>query len=296
MRLRYSIVALLIITLPLAIVILYFAESINSFFRSQNADQILLVILILVDGMGGILLPWVFHWNNDVCKRNKLLTVECIKKLELNPDGDDEHILIIVNANTLTTEVFNGRTQETFGDKPPYFEQMKEHLQNYPKLWKLVQDLPVLNRNAKQAREILVSKIEKELKNVTTPQKLTSTGQVGDDVISKLANKVCSDIMDSSTPIDYSAQQMGDQFGVLNLGGGLKLAIPSSDAKVLTDKMTELSKDSLYRKQLKAVKNDFDQVQRGKGEFIKERNAIVEEIEYSNYKNLKGTPWWKKLR
>lgn len=231
-------------------------------------------------------MPWNENRNNDTRERNKRLTEECIAKLELNSYGADEITLMIPSTP------IGGRVRS--GVKPPYFQEVKAHLQNYPKLWELVQDLPILYRNTKLAYDSVSNEIRKELENVATTKNLTFPHETRDDVVSKLTNRLCTDIMNVSNPIGYSVREMPDRVGEVSIGA-LTNYVPVPTAKVLADKMTELSKDSAYRQKFKTVKDDFDQVSQKKAEFIKERDAIVEEIRLSNYKNLKGTPWWKQL-
>ena len=102
----------------------------------------------------------------------------------------------------------------------------------------------------KRAHENLERKIRKELETEATAKNLTFPHQQKDEVISKLSNRLSSDIMNGSTPKDYSAQPMTDRVGDVYLGG-CYLTIPFSTAKSLADKMTELSNDPRYRKKRK---------------------------------------------
>lgn len=105
---------------------------------------------------------------------------------------------------------------------------------------------------AKRSYENLERKIRKELENVATTKNLTFPHQLRNDVISKLAERVSYDIMNASTTIDYSVQRMDDRVGDVDIYlGGHILAIPLSEAKVLADKMIELSKEPRYRKRSK---------------------------------------------
>jgi len=102
---------------------------------------------------------------------------------------------------------------------------------------------------AKHSYENLERKIRKELETEAIAKNLTFPHQLKDDIISKLANRVSSDIMNISTPTDYSVQQMNDRVGDVDVYLGEHiLAIPFSEAKILADKMTELSKNPSYRK------------------------------------------------
>ena len=100
---------------------------------------------------------------------------------------------------------------------------------------------------AKRAHEKLERKITKELETEATTKNLTFSHQQKDDVISILAKQVASDIINVSTTKDYSAQKMLDKVGDVWICECI-LSIPFVSAKILADKMTELSKDPQYRK------------------------------------------------
>ena len=100
---------------------------------------------------------------------------------------------------------------------------------------------------AKRAHEKLERKITKELETEATTKNLTFSHQQKDDVISILAKQVAFDIINVSTTKDYSAQKMLDKVGDVWIGECI-LSIPFVSAKILADKMTELSKDPQYRK------------------------------------------------
>lgn len=113
--------------------------------------------------------------------------------------------------------------------------------------------VPRLNKKiskilAKRYRENLYRMIKKELESVAITEKLTFSGQPKNNVISTLAKRVSSDIMDVSAIVDYSVQPMNDRIGgvEVDLGGDI-LAIPFSEAAILAHKMTELRKNPKYR-------------------------------------------------
>jgi hypothetical protein len=286
MRLIFRIGTSLVIAALLVIVILNYAESINSFLQNSIAAQILLLVLILVDAIGVVLTPWIESWIADARKRNERLTEECIAKLELDPSADDEHVLTIPSKQSEGYP--NIFASAKIGDRPPYYQEMKECLQNYPDLWKLIQDLPILYRNAKRDRESLDDDVKRELENTAMTENLTFPRETKDSVIHKLTETVVSDIMNNSARTDYPLEgRDGDSV----LLGSWVLAIPSSEAMILATRMTELN--SLYKEKGEKIKNDFGRVQKGKDDFVKERDKIVEQARLSNYKNLKRTPWWK---
>jgi hypothetical protein len=95
-------------------------------------------------------------------------------------------------------------------------------------------------------------KIKRELETEATAKNLTFPHQLKDDVISKLANRVSSDIMDVPTPKVYSVQRINDRVDDVDVYlGGHILAIPFSEAEILAHKMTELSKNPQYRRKRK---------------------------------------------
>jgi energy-coupling factor transporter transmembrane protein EcfT len=100
----------------------------------------------------------------------------------------------------------------------------------------------------------LRKKIQKELETEATAKNLAFPHQLKDDVLSKLANRVSSDIMNVPNPINYSVQPMNDRVGDVDVYlGGHILAVPIASAQVLADKMTELSKAPQYRKKWKLL-------------------------------------------
>jgi len=96
----------------------------------------------------------------------------------------------------------------------------------------------------------LEQKIGEELENEATTKNLALPHQLRNDVLSKLADQVSSDIVNKITPKVYLVQPMLDKKDDVYLAG-LYLTIPMASAQVLAGKMTELSKDPQYRKKWK---------------------------------------------
>jgi hypothetical protein len=59
----------------MAILVYIFGSEINNFLKSNNADNILLIILISVNGLGGLLVPFLFTGSKSEIKREKLSKV-----------------------------------------------------------------------------------------------------------------------------------------------------------------------------------------------------------------------------
>jgi len=98
----------------------------------------------------------------------------------------------------------------------------------------------------------LEHKLGKELENVSTTKNLVFPNQPRDKVLYQLASRISSEIVNEPAPKVYLAQPMLDKKDDVYLAG-LYLTIPMASAKVLADKMTELSKDMRYRKRYKML-------------------------------------------
>lgn len=99
----------------------------------------------------------------------------------------------------------------------------------------------------KRSHSKLLSEITKELENQATSKNLTFLHHKKDFVLNTLAKQVTIDIENSHTPKNYSVQRMMDKVGDVWISGHI-FSIPFKSAKILADKMTELSNDPKYRK------------------------------------------------
>lgn len=115
----------------------------------------------------------------------------------------------------------------------------------------------VINHQKKKIRQSLTKcyhkklerKIRKELENVATTKNLAFPHQLRSDVLSKLADRVSSDIVTMPIPEVYLAQPMPDKRDGSDVYlAKLTFTIPMDSAKALADKMTELSKDVRFRR------------------------------------------------
>jgi uncharacterized protein (DUF1697 family) len=102
---------------------------------------------------------------------------------------------------------------------------------------------------ARRYHENLERTLRDELESVATAEKLTFPRQIREDVISKLANTLSIDIMNTATPIEYSVRLVSDRVSAddVYLAGHI-LSIPFSEAQILANRMTDLSKNPQYRK------------------------------------------------
>ena len=219
------------------------------------------------------------RWIKDTRQRNKLLTEECIAKLEFNySDDDDEHILTVANEKGERT-------------KPPYYQEMKAHLENYTNLWKLIQELPKEYRKTKKEQELLINDIAKELEDFSTTQNLSFPYQTKNDAISKLAKEIYRDLFETSIHYKVTYDKIGSEAHI----SGTMVNIPEETANKIAEKMDELKANSAYIERSKAMQNSYSIIQQKAGEFHKQRDAIVEEVRISGYKNLKEKPWYKRF-
>src|SRR4030042_2853339 len=100
----------------------------------------------------------------------------------------------------------------------------------------------------------LQSKIRNELESVIRAEKLTFPRQAREDIISKLTNTVCTDIVRGSALTDYSGRRVPDRVSADDvLLGGHILSISLPIAETLAKKMTELRNDPRYRKKWKLL-------------------------------------------
>jgi hypothetical protein len=170
---------------------------------------------------------------------------------------------------------------------------MKAHLQNYPKLWKLVRELPQSYRNATLDYEALTSDLRNELESVSTTEKLAFPYRPKSEVISILANEVRDDFGKKNAPREYRV--IYDEVDHRASIDGCMVQIPLATANTLAEKMSNLARNTAYGDRLVKIMNEYDRIRQKTSVFLEERDAIVEEIRLSCYKNLKKTPWYKRL-
>jgi hypothetical protein len=101
----------------------------------------------------------------------------------------------------------------------------------------------ILNRSHKK----MECRIIKELETEATAKNLVFSRQRKKDVLSILASRLSSDIVEKTTPKKYVVQTMKDRDGDVCIDKDI-LSIPLQSAETLADKMTKLSEDPKYRK------------------------------------------------
>lgn len=216
--------------------------------------------------------------NDDLREHNKRLIEESIAKLTFVPHAkNDEDIIVIQPKQTIGEHVINGT-----GLRPHYHEQMVSHLKQYPDLWKVIRETPLLWKRTKDADEKLTSRLAQAIGKVIVNNEIIDFSHLL-ELPKILAGRIRRDLM-NDYPVEYSPTQAGDKVRI----GGEDLHISSNQAKILADEMTRLVDDPEYREKFAEIKHGYSEVNRLNEEFKSERDKLVEKVRLVNYARMEG--------